>query len=694
LLDGTVKKMGSAAAGLLLLVLGFTWPAAIHPVTVLIVVGIVGLTIAILRRDYAEALNRKITGRSRRGKADHHHLSLDDASTRHILDEMLDHQDPDRVLGALKLLLDSEFDLTTRLPSLLGHEDERIRLQAIDWASRQRGQQLWPRLEDLVLHSPDRRTRAAASRALLQIDPLRTADLLDDLVDDKSTDPALRNAGIEALFACPERRQRAEQLVLNSSDFIRSGPAGHRREFSRLLGNLPDGPWSVFLLELLDDEEESVVRLAATSCGKLQLMAAVPKLAEALTRRPVRQTARHALATYGDQITDLVKEWLNDTTISLKLRQEIPRLLRLIGSAKAAQVLLRSNPDDDPFLQYRVANALSRLIADRPWLASGLDAAWTHAAIERQIRYLFELRQRGAALAVDPERFDLLYRSVISRHAQVLDICLKLFALGGDRKLIGAVTRALVHGDRASRGDALELLDLSLGHHPLKQQLLSELERADVTLEPSASHEVACAIASGHDRTLAAIAGRCLARSGLPRPAPDANILMEDLMSDELIDRIFLLQRVELFSELNIDELAAISDLARSEYYEPGQAIYREHDPSSALFVIVNGDVSFHRDGRFLLRLGAFESFGQVGFLDRLPRPASATAARRSDGVTVLVIDRQDFLDLVADRVEVLNGLFKVLTRRLRELVQASTGPGYELAAGQTATLPAIKLNG
>ena len=365
----------------------------------------------------------------------------------------------------------------------------------------------------------------------------------------------------------------------------------------------------------------------------------------------------------------------------------------MIGTARAADVLLRSNPDDDPFLQYRIAIALSRLVHARPWLGSQLEVAWIHAAIERQIRRLFSLREQWAALAVDPQRFGLLYHALQSRHAQVLDICLKLFALQGDRGLIAAVTRVLVHGNRASRGDAIELLDVSLAHHPLKRMLLDELERSEATVEPSLSHQVARTIAEGGDRTLAAVAGRCLIRSGLPRPAPDDSILPEDRMSDELIDRIFLLQRVELFSELNIDELAAIADLARTERYEPGQAIYREHDPSTALFVIISGDVSFHRDGNFLLRLGAFESFGQVGFLDRKPRPASATAARRGDGVDLMVIDRQDFLDLVADRVEVLNGVFTVLTRRLREVVEATSGGRQELAAGQSATFPAIKLS-
>ena len=49
-------------------------------------------------------------------------------------------------------------------------------------------------------------------------------------------------------------------------------------------------------------------------------------------------------------------------------------------------------------------------------------------------------------------------------------------------------------------------------------------------------------------------------------------------------------------------------------------------------------------------------------------------------------------MDLVADRVEVLNGVFAVLTRRLREVVEATSGGREDLAAGQTATFPAVKL--
>ena len=62
------------------------------------------------------------------------------------------------------------------------------------------------------------------------------------------------------------------------------------------------------------------------------------------------------------------------------------------------------------------------------------------------------------------------------------------------------------------------------------------------------------------------------------------------------------------------------------------------------------------------------ESFGHVSVLDRGPRPATAKATER--GCELLVIDRQHFMDLVTDRPELLHGLFKVLTKRVRHLLE------------------------
>ena len=103
LLDGTVKKIGSALCGSVFAGSDFWRPLRFIRQTVLAVVGLVVVIIRILRIDYAESLNRKITGRARRDSVQQP-IGFEDASTLAILVEMLSHKDADRVLGALKLI--------------------------------------------------------------------------------------------------------------------------------------------------------------------------------------------------------------------------------------------------------------------------------------------------------------------------------------------------------------------------------------------------------------------------------------------------------------------------------------------------------------------------------------------------------------------------------------------------------------
>ena len=682
LVDGSIKKTGAATAGVLLLILGATLPGLIHPVLVVLLVFVLLILIGILRQDYAEALDRKITGRTRKvdqGRG----LWLDDASTRAMLERRLSDPNPETVQEALALLSTTEHDLTERLESLLNHPSEHVRIAAIDWASGRGGDEVWALLVRLVAHEDARRPRAAAARALSQIDAHRAAALLHTLIHQEHVDPALRCAGIEALFASEDHRARGEKIVLGSWDYIQNHNPAHRREFARLLGRLPEGDWSLHLSHLFHDVEPSVVKLAIESAGQVCSDRLIEPLVSTMGRRGHRKEARRALANYGNRITEQAKSWLNDPRLSLQIRQEIPRLLRMIGSHEAANALLKSNPDDDPFLQHRVAMALSRLVHQNPKVSEHLDQKWIHSAIERQIDRLFRCREDGLLLAPDP-RFALLHRAVFSRYGQVLDICLRLFSLQGDRELLNDVSRVLIEGSRSIRGDALELLDVSLKHHPLKSALFRELENVDETILPGQAEGIAKRLASGRDRTLAAVAGRCLGLSGLPRPAPDPSILPEDLMSDHLIDRILLFEKAEIFAGLNLDERAAIASLAKIERHHSGQAIYRQGDPSTTLYVLIKGGIDFHRDGSFVGRMESGTSqicFGDIGFLDRKPRPYSATACKSTEFTEIFAVNRQDFMDLVADRIELLDGLFSVLVGQLRTELETVESTRLNLAA-------------
>ena len=100
--------------------------------------------------------------------------------------------------------------------------------------------------------------------------------------------------------------------------------------------------------------------------------------------------------------------------------------------------------------------------------------------------------------------------------------------------------------------------------------------------------------------------------------------------------------------------------------------------------MLINGGVDFHRDGSFVGRMDAGTRqicFGDIGFLDRKPRPYSATACKGTEFTEVFAVNRQDFMDLVADRIELLDGLFSVLVGQLRTELETVESTRLNLAA-------------
>ncbi len=143
-------------------------------------------------------------------------------------------------------------------------------------------------------------------------------------------------------------------------------------------------------------------------------------------------------------------------------------------------------------------------------------------------------------------------------------------------------------------------------------------------------------------------------------------------MPKSIIDRVFVLEGVQLFHGLSVDDLASVAAIATEGHIPAGEIIYRQGDPGDSMYVIVPGEVHLPRGDDPLMDLYAGDSFGQVSILDSGPRPVTARAG--DEGVDYLYLERDPFLDLIADRPGVVNGLFVTLARRRRELVDLTGG--------------------
>ena len=132
-----------------------------------------------------------------------------------------------------------------------------------------------------------------------------------------------------------------------------------------------------------------------------------------------------------------------------------------------------------------------------------------------------------------------------------------------------------------------------------------------------------------------------------------------------VVDKVIFLQAVDVFSEVATEELAVLAAIVEERRAASGAVVYRENDPSDSMYFVVSGKVRLDRDGREVTTVGANETFGTWALFDDEPRVTDATALEES---RVLRIDKEEFIDVLADNVQITQGVLKAMVRRLRAL--------------------------
>ncbi|CUS97060.1 CRP/FNR family transcriptional regulator, anaerobic regulatory protein [Candidatus Kryptobacter tengchongensis] len=136
-----------------------------------------------------------------------------------------------------------------------------------------------------------------------------------------------------------------------------------------------------------------------------------------------------------------------------------------------------------------------------------------------------------------------------------------------------------------------------------------------------------------------------------------------------MVEDINFLRNVSIFEELPERDLEKIAKLGTRKVFSKGNVILMEDEIGSALFIIINGKVKVSRldeTGRevILSILGPGEVFGEMSLLDGLKRSATVSALTDTE---VLIIYRDDFLNLLNKHPQIAISLLRELTQRLRK---------------------------
>jgi CRP/FNR family cyclic AMP-dependent transcriptional regulator len=148
-----------------------------------------------------------------------------------------------------------------------------------------------------------------------------------------------------------------------------------------------------------------------------------------------------------------------------------------------------------------------------------------------------------------------------------------------------------------------------------------------------------------------------------------------------------LLKELELFSELNDQELEDVASLAQNRKIPTDTTIFHEGDTADAIFVVVNGRVKVvttSSDGKeFILTvLGPGQVFGEMALLEAAARSASVVTIT---AVELLVIKRADFDHLLHTSPGISRKLMAILSRRLRRANSKMESLAYMDVAGRLA---------
>ncbi|MBS1149768.1 MAG: HEAT-like repeat-containing cyclic nucleotide-binding lyase [Myxococcaceae bacterium] len=652
-IDGFLRKGGTALGGLLLLMIGPWAPPSVLPFLVVLLCVLTAAALLRLRPLYLEALHARVSGAKDAVELD-----------VRMLGEALKSRSPDRVLRAVDLLVHAGASLEPHVRGLLAHADERVQERGVHVLQQLGLKTAAKELEALIAEGM-RRPRDEAVWALARLHPERARVVLPSLLG--SADVGNRCAAIGALlsFMKDEHVSPAAQALDGLLKRGANAPTIERREVARLLGRLKDEGLGQGLSRYLEDADGTVRRVAIAAVGAGGYTSLAPRLLRFLTWPEDRRAAREALSDLKDSAVPLVAQALDDRSRSLQLRFQLPRVLRQIGTPAAFDALLFSNAIDDAFLHYRVGVAIARLRDDHP--EHPVDGGRVKDALRRRQQTWRGLSQAFIDLkaALGPQA--LVTRAVGDRLDQSFELSFWLLGLTHDARAMRRAHAHLAGNDPRRKAWAIELVDAVLTEEEklLVQEQIDTHHRTEKVGDKSWLEAHLQGLCKSEDPVLRACArGAARARGWWPLK------LKEDDMADVTMKRLFALEGVEIFAQSDVDDLAAVAAVAREQQFKTGEHVYQVGDPGDALYVILEGSVEARREGELLMKMSAKEAFGDHSLFDGAPRLTDIVVV---EALTVLVIDRRDFLDLLGDRPELLRGVFRMMSRQLKSMVMDLT---------------------
>jgi ATP:ADP antiporter, AAA family len=477
-IDICVDRLSRGLGGVLLL---FLTASSLHMGVRGIALIVVALSLvwivysAVARKEYVASIRQRLE--SRRLDLASVRLSVSDASTVHMLETTARGENPRQAAYALTLLADApNYDIRPLITSLAASPADELVERVYEIATHLR-------FEGLLEQAADRLRGGTASRQvvhyLLIVSPARERFAAELLQHDS---PAILEAALEGIR--PEHALAQKLIGIEWIEKMGQSQEPQRRALAATAISVRGDQGTDRLHYLFEDRDDFVVRAALHAAGALQSRAYLDEAIRTLDRARLRGDAIHALTAFGSGITGALSDILNDEKVSLRIRRQIPRVLKNLPDQRSVNALLPAIGHKDLTIRDAVLKALNGLREAAPNL--NFDDAFVTNQLLDEARAYYEA---SAALApfrelpgLERSALRLLTGTIEERLKDTLARLFRLLGLCYPPKDVYSAYLAVSKPTRYDASAGLEFLDSVLERN-LKRVLLPLLDAPQNVLD-------------------------------------------------------------------------------------------------------------------------------------------------------------------------------------------------------------------
>ena len=502
------------------------------------------------------------------------------------------------------------------------------------------------------LSDSDPRVRSAAFDSVCSIEPERVSSHAARAINDEV--PAVRLQVIHYLAAHPE--EDGASIALSALD---DPDPRVRAAAATIVGGETGG---AVISELLDSADPIAVAAALEETAGIRSSIGVDPTPYLAHRSPlVRATAAETYPRSGVDAASL-RDRLEDrsprvrTAAAAALARDTAGRALLVealetGSVIASESALRALTPSDGLMEQ---------LGD-----------WARQEAERAA-LLDSLATSLDATDAGPARSALL--SVLEmRSRRLTEWVLLAMTTTGTRTIMPLVAKGVRSADPETRSQAIEALE-TIGARDVLGVLLPLLE-PDGTKTPPSAEDALQTLAQDFDPWLRALAHRVAAEDSFSGRGTENVASLADMEQPEtqpildVMERVLVLQRVRMFSDLDPEDLDLIARATSERTYEPGAAIFHQGHIGDEMLVLTEGSavvsVGEGAERRIVRTYGEGDHVGELSLLAGGTRSANVHAGR--EGVRGLALSASDLLTVLEERPTVAMGMLGTLARRLIE---------------------------